>query len=146
MNSLLRGWYRCWGKRLIDILVSTILLLCVFPILIIVSLIIKLDSSGPIFFVQKRIGLNGKSFNLYKFRTMIHRPRLPKKEIYGRDMEVTRFGYWLRRFKIDELPQLINVLKGDMSIVGPRPGLPSQLSDYDNNGKKRFLFVLVLQD
>jgi len=139
LNQTLRTNYRRWGKRFLDIVISGVALFVLWPVLVLVSLIIKLDSPGPVLFVQKRVGLNGRVFNIYKFRTMTHRHRLPTGEIFGRDREVTRAGYWLRRFKIDELPQLINVLKGDMSIVGPRPGLPSQLLEYDENGKKRLL-------
>lgn len=129
-----------WGKRALDLLVSSLVLILLAPILVIVALLVRLTTDGPVFFIQQRIGRNGTLFEVYKFRTMTHQPRVPNREIIGCDIEVTSVGYWLRRFKIDELPQLLNVLKGNMSIVGPRPGLPSQLPDFDENGNKR-LFV-----
>lgn len=88
-------------------------------------------------FRQERAGLNGKPFVVFKFRTMTDKPRKVDREIFSGDPEVTRIGFWLRRLKLDELPQLINVLNGDMSIVGPRPGMVSQISKLDQNGRHR---------
>ncbi|MBS4536127.1 sugar transferase [Clostridium sp. D2Q-14] len=113
-------------KRLIDILISTIGLIITLPINIIVSILIKIDSKGPILFKQKRITLNNKEFYIYKFRTMVDDaekltgPTLSDKE----DPRITKVGKFLRSSRIDEIPQLFNVLKGDMSIVGPRPERP----------------------
>ncbi len=109
-------------KRLFDFIFSFVFLILLFPFFIILSLFIILDSKGGIFFKQIRVGKDGKDFNILKFRTM--HTGADKKgllTIGKKDMRVTRIGYYLRRYKLDELPQLINILKGDMSIVGPRP-------------------------
>lgn len=109
-------------KRLFDIISSFTGLLFLFPLFIAISIFIKLDSAGPVFFKQKRIGRNFKPFLLYKFRSMV--ADAPQKGLAitcGGDPRITKVGRFLRKTKIDELPQLINVLKGDMSIVGPRP-------------------------
>jgi exopolysaccharide biosynthesis polyprenyl glycosylphosphotransferase len=121
------------AKRLIDIVVSTGLLLALTPLLATVILLIRLDSPGPIFFAQERVGFNKRRFRILKFRTMVHGSDQQQQmleelnEAEGpvfkikNDPRVTRVGRFLRRFSIDELPQLFNVLKGDMSLVGPRP-------------------------
>jgi lipopolysaccharide/colanic/teichoic acid biosynthesis glycosyltransferase len=112
-------------KRTFDIFFSLVGLIFLSPLLILISIFIKVDTSGPILFKQTRIGKDFKPFNIYKFRTMVvdasskGLPLTPKD-----DPRITRFGKVLRRTKIDELPQLINVLKGDMSFVGPRPEVP----------------------
>jgi lipopolysaccharide/colanic/teichoic acid biosynthesis glycosyltransferase len=124
---------------MIDIIVAFAALIALSPLILLSLIIVKLDSKGPIFFYQDRLGLNGKIFRVLKIRTMTDLKRIPNKEILHGDAEVTTVGAFLRRFKIDELPQLINVLKGDMSIVGPRPGLPSQKDEFDCNGIKRLL-------
>jgi exopolysaccharide biosynthesis polyprenyl glycosylphosphotransferase len=120
-------------KRTVDIVVSVTALLFFLPLLAIVALLIKLDSSGPILFVQERLGLNKRRFKLYKFRTMVQGAEqmidalADKNEMAGpafkitHDPRMTNLGKWLRKYSIDELPQLLNVLKGDMSLVGPRP-------------------------
>ena len=126
------GW-QLLLKKLIDICGSTILLLAATPLLLIVALLIKLDSPGPVFFRQERVGLHKRRFQLIKFRTMVEgadrqQPLLehlneadgPVFKIKD-DPRMTRLGKFLRRFSIDELPQLFNVLKGEMSLVGPRP-------------------------
>ncbi len=117
------------------------ILILVAPLLACVAALIRLDSKGPVFFLQDRLGHEGRIFRAFKFRTMTDRPRVPVKEIYGRDDEVTRVGYWLRRFKIDELPQLLNVVTGEMSIVGPRPALPRQINEYDEQSRRRLLVL-----
>jgi exopolysaccharide biosynthesis polyprenyl glycosylphosphotransferase len=109
-------------KRFLDIFISVTSLLLLSPLLILVAIIVKLSSKGPILFLQERIGLNGKSFRIIKFRTMVTNaesegPQLSSKN----DKRITRFGMFLRRARIDEFPQFINVIKGDMSLVGPRP-------------------------
>jgi lipopolysaccharide/colanic/teichoic acid biosynthesis glycosyltransferase len=129
--------YRTFGKRLFDLVAAAAGLVVLAPVLVLVAVLVRLDSAGPALFIQERLGKNGKVFRAYKFRTMTHRRRDVHQEIFGKTDEVTRIGYWLRRFKIDELPQLMNVLKGDMSVVGPRPALPSQLSQYNDTGKRR---------
>jgi undecaprenyl phosphate N,N'-diacetylbacillosamine 1-phosphate transferase len=131
--------YRTLGKRLFDLALAIPALFLLSPLLALAACLVRLDSEGPALFIQERLGQHGRVFRIYKFRTMIDRPRTPDHEIVGRDPEVTKVGYWLRRFKIDELPQLINVLKGDMSIVGPRPDLPEQLSAYDEIERRRLM-------
>lgn len=124
-------------KRFFDIFSSLIVLLFGAPFFLIIALFIILDSKGGVFFKQVRVGKNGKEFDLFKFRTM--KPdseSLGQITVGGRDPRVTRVGYWLRKFKIDEFPQLINVLIGDMSIVGPRPEVPKYVSLYTTQQKK----------
>ena len=133
--------YRMYIKRLLDIVISLMALIFLSPVLILVALMIKLDSNGPIFFIQKRLGKNMKMFNIYKFRTMVPDAVKYQKvgvEVKGDDFRITRIGKILRRFKIDELAQLINVLKGDMSIVGPRPTLPEYIDHYEEWELRRF--------
>jgi lipopolysaccharide/colanic/teichoic acid biosynthesis glycosyltransferase len=107
-------------KRIFDLVVSIIALFVLLVPFLIVSAFIKLDSKGPVFFMQERLGYGRKIFKVFKFRTMTHRNR-DIAQVYKNDPEVTKVGAILRRFKIDELPQIINVLLGHMSIVGPRP-------------------------
>ncbi len=109
-------------KRLFDIVASGLGLIMLSPLFLIVAIWIKLDSPGPVFFRQVRVGRYNKDFRIFKFRTMrVGSDKGSQITIGGRDPRVTRAGYWLRKFKIDELPQLINVFIGDMSLVGPRP-------------------------
>jgi undecaprenyl phosphate N,N'-diacetylbacillosamine 1-phosphate transferase len=129
--------YRTFGKRLLDLAITLPVLLLAAPLLLFAAIWVRLDSAGPIFFLQERLGYRGRVFRVYKFRTMTDRPRESTKEIYGRDAEVTTSGFWLRRFKIDELPQLLNVISGDMSIIGPRPALPRQIEEYDAHSRRR---------
>ncbi|MCG9881755.1 MAG: sugar transferase [Bacteroidia bacterium] len=107
-------------KRLVDIIISSFALIILFFPFLITSLLIMIDSEGPVFFMQERLGIGKKKFKVFKFRTMTHKDRTIK-QVFKNDPEVTKLGKYLRRFKIDELPQIINVFKGDMSIVGPRP-------------------------
>ncbi len=112
-------------KRIFDIIMSLIGIIILSPIFIIVSIIISIGSSGNILFLQKRVGRDEKEFNIYKFRTMINdAEKLGKQITVGNDTRITKVGSILRKFKIDELPQLFNVFKGDMSLVGPRPEVP----------------------
>jgi exopolysaccharide biosynthesis polyprenyl glycosylphosphotransferase len=108
-------------SRVLSLIVSAVGLIALAPVLGLVVLLIKLDSRGPVFFIQERVGLGGRTFKLIKFRTM-HPVSRPKSE-WERDNcdRITRLGDWLRRFRVDELPQLVNVLRGDMNLVGPRP-------------------------
>ena len=109
-------------KRLFDILLSGLGLVIISPLLLIVAIWIELDSPGPIFYRQVRVGRYNKDFRIFKFRSMrIGSDKGSLVTIGGRDPRITRSGYFIRKFKIDELPQLINVLVGDMSLVGPRP-------------------------
>lgn len=126
--------YRLFGKRLIDILLSTIgLLICGIPMLFI-ALIIKLTSPGPAIFKQKRLGKNQKIFTVYKFRTMVnHAYEIGGIATRSDDARITKVGSFLRRTSIDELPQMINILKGNMAIIGPRPILDVEFEPYKNN-------------
>ncbi len=129
-------------KRVMDIVLSLIMLVVFSPIMLIAAIAIKLDSKGPILFKQVRSGLNGRKFTLYKFRTMVVGAEMKKRELekmnemdgpvfkIRHDPRITRVGAFLRKTSIDEIPQLFNVLKGDMSIVGPRPPLPVEVELY----------------
>ena len=129
--------YSNFLKNLIDRLVSLILCIILFMPFIIISLIILFTSKGPIFFIQDRLGFKGKVFKIIKFRTMIDKKRETHNEIYQNDNELTSVGILLRKFKIDELPQLFNVLRGEMSLVGPRPALPDHINIYENESHNR---------
>ena len=111
-------------KRLFDIIFSLVGIVFLLPIFIVVSILIKIDSLGPIFFLQKRVGLNGDIFKIIKFRTMRVNHNNSLTITVENDMRITRIGKILRKYKIDEIPELINVLIGDMSFVGPRPDVP----------------------
>ena len=133
-------------KRVLDVLFSLSGLLLLFPILVIVSLAIKIESKGPIIFKQERLGIDGKVFKIYKFRSM--KVDAEKDSVglfnYSEDPRVTRVGKFIRKTSIDELPQLLNVLIGDMSLVGPRPAVTYELGDFDTLNKrykKRFMVL-----
>lgn len=115
-------------KRILDFSLSLLIIVCSSPVLLILCLLIKLDSSGPILFKQKRIGKNKKNFNILKFRTMkINTPNdMPTHLLEKPDFYITRTGKFLRKTSLDELPQLFNILRGEMSIIGPRPALWNQ--------------------
>lgn len=111
-------------KRSFDLLVSVAGLVFLAPFFLLFALAIKTDSAGPVFYLQERVGKGGKLFRLFKFRTMtVHADRATAITVGQRDPRITSVGLFLRRFKLDELPQLINVIKGEMSLVGPRPEL-----------------------
>ena len=130
-------------KRVIDIVCSLSGLLLLSPVLIIVSILIKLESDGPIIFSQDRIGYKGQKFKMYKFRSMVVNAEELKKKLAERnemsgpmfkmknDPRVTKVGKFIRKTSIDELPQLINILKGEMSLVGPRPSLPKEVKEFE---------------
>jgi FlaA1/EpsC-like NDP-sugar epimerase/lipopolysaccharide/colanic/teichoic acid biosynthesis glycosyltransferase len=127
------------AKRLIDILLSSIGLMILIPFLPIIGLFIKLDSNGPVFFPLQRVGKNMKNFKMYKFRTMIDTPIEVGESVSPQfDPRVTSFGRFLRRTKINELPQLINILKGEMTFVGPRPEAPDLAELYPEEAKRVF--------
>mgnify|MGYP003688810255 CR=1 FL=1 len=125
-----------FSKRIFDIVSSLIALVIFSPLIIIISLWIALDSRGGIFYRQIRVGKNQKEFGLYKFRSM--RPNSDKagQITVGNDSRVTKVGKFIRKFKIDEVPQLINILKGDMSVVGPRPEVPKYVNMYSEEQLK----------
>jgi exopolysaccharide biosynthesis polyprenyl glycosylphosphotransferase len=147
-------------KRTSDIVIAALALLLAAPLWLLIALLIKLDSRGSVFYLQERVGMDGRLFLCYKFRTMnpgadskVHR-EYQKQFIAGRaeanlgdgeqpvykfqsDARITRVGRWLRRASLDEIPQLFNVLRGDMSIVGPRPPIPYEVEDYELWHRKR---------
>ena len=134
------SFYARFGKRLFDLVLSAAALGALAPFMLVTAAMIRLTSRGPALFVQERLGRHAKLFRAYKFRTMTDRPRqFDTLYFTGDSTEITAIGRLLRRTKLDELPQLINVLKGDMSIVGPRPQLEVQLKDFDDNARLRLL-------
>ena len=120
------------AKRRFDIVASAAGLVALLPVLLLIALAVKLDSRGPVFFRQKRAGRHGATFRIHKFRTMVEgAEHMTKQHITAAgDERVTRVGRFLRRHKLDELPQLIDVLRGRMSLVGPRPQVPAQIAKY----------------
>jgi lipopolysaccharide/colanic/teichoic acid biosynthesis glycosyltransferase len=124
-------------KRIFDLSFTLLGLPFLLPILVIIALLIKLEDGGPIFFVQKRVGYKGKSFLMWKFRTMVVDAEKKGSLItVGKDPRITKVGYFLRKFKLDEFPQLINVLKGEMSLVGPRPEVEKYVNLYTSEQRK----------
>ena len=130
--------YNKYFKDLIDFLISGMLLLLLSPLLLLVGFLVKITSEGPIFFKQQRLGKHKKKILVYKFRTMTNKQREVGKTIIGKAEGVTSLGFYLRRFKIDELPQLINVIKGEMSLVGPRPNVEKNLAQMTPNEMSRY--------
>ena len=146
----LKGW-QGFLKRAIDIMGGAVGLVLVSPLLALVAIAVKVESRGPVFFTQDRVGQGGRRFRIIKFRTMVNgaekrRDELLSRSLYSdprlfkmpRDPRITRLGRWLRRTSIDELPQLVNVLRGEMSLVGPRPPLPSEVALYEEHHYARF--------
>ena len=139
-----RPWYSYSStlKRLLDLGLACVVLLATLPLWLAIAVAIKLDSPGPVFFVQERVGFRGRRFRFYKFRTMGHGAERLKagirhlNEVSGpvfklrTDPRVTRIGRMLRRSSLDELPQLINIVRGEMSLVGPRPPIPEEVAQY----------------
>jgi len=139
------------AKRFIDIIVSLLAVIAFLPVGIIISILIKIDSKGPIFFSHRRLGVNKKYINVYKFRTMVENSAeifknftKEQKEEYERnfklddDPRLTRIGKFLRKTSLDELPQLLNILNGDMTLVGPRPIVEKEIKKYGNFAGKLF--------
>jgi lipopolysaccharide/colanic/teichoic acid biosynthesis glycosyltransferase len=147
MNSELHGqvhksFYERILKRILDVILTVPALIALAPLFLVVAVLIKLEDSGSVFYGQKRVGRNGKTIDILKFRSMSYRlTRIPGEagELVGANDEITNIGRWIRRLKIDELPQLFSVVTGDMSIIGPRPCLPENVSEFDVNGHKRLL-------
>jgi len=118
-------------KRIFDIVFSCLGLIFLAPVLVVLAIIIKLDSKGPVLFIQPRVGLNNKDFNIFKFRTMqMESDKKGLLTLGNKDSRITKVGYFLRRYKIDEFPQLLNIVIGDMSFVGPRPELRKYVNYY----------------
>lgn len=135
--------YKRWIKRTVDILLSLLGLLFLWLPMLIVALLVRLDSPGPALFRQKRLGLNGREYEMYKFRSMCVNAEHTGSGVYSGkgDSRVTRMGRILRATSIDELPQLVNILKGDMSFIGPRPPLtyhPWPLEEYTPQQRRMF--------
>ncbi|MFD3166285.1 sugar transferase [Herpetosiphon sp. NSE202] len=127
------------SKRWFDLIVAGLALVLLSPLLLLIAGAIKLTSRGPIFYNRPRVGLAGHEFPFYKFRTMVvnaERQGLGL-EIAHNDQRITRVGQWLRRWSFDELPQLVNVLRGEMSLIGPRPSLPEQVARYTPAERQR---------
>lgn len=126
-------------KRGLDLLISFFGLLILAPVFLLIALAIKLDSPGPVFFRQERVGKNERLFKIFKFRTMVEGAQEKGAGVFveEEDPRITRTGKFLRNTSLDELPQLINILKGEMSLVGPRPTLRYQVENYDERQKGR---------
>jgi lipopolysaccharide/colanic/teichoic acid biosynthesis glycosyltransferase len=130
------------AKRLFDLLGAALGLLLLSPLMLAISVAIKLDTRGPVFFRQQRVGRHGLSFRIHKFRTMVaDAPQRGPALTVGDDARITRSGRWLRRTRLDELPQLIDVLAGHMSLVGPRPEVPMYVAHYPAALRERALSV-----
>lgn len=138
-----------WGKRLFDLFGSTLLILLTSPIMLAVAIAVKLNDGGPVFFRQVRVGKDGKHFRCFKFRSMVVDAERLLTQLRSRnesdgvlfkmtkDPRITRVGHFIRRFSLDELPQLFNVFRGEMSLVGPRPALPSEVEQYEDHVRRR---------
>ena len=124
-------------KRLFDLMITIPMLLLVSPFFLIIALLIKLGSKGPVFYMQTRVGINSRDFKIFKFRTMqMNADKAGLLTVGGRDPRVTPIGYFLRKYKLDELPQLLNVLFGSMSLVGPRPEVRKYVDLYNVEQQK----------
>ena len=125
--------YKVVFKNIIDFLIALTAFILLSPLLLVVAIAIKIDSNGPIFFKQPRLGKNGSVFKIYKFRSMVADQSKFKKttKIYENDPRITKVGRFIRKTSIDELPQLINIIKGEMSFIGPRPPLPHFPKEFD---------------
>lgn len=135
--------YKHFIKRMIDIIIAIIILILLLPVFFITAIAIKIESKGPVIFKQQRLGLNGKVFNIYKFRSMFQNAEHTGSGVYSGkdDARVTKIGRILRATSIDELLQVVNMLKGDMSLIGPRPPLtyhPWSIDKYTDEQKRMF--------
>lgn len=129
-------------KRVFDLLFSSTALILTSPLLLLLAVWVRLDSTGPILFRQRRVGLDGRLFSIHKFRTMsVDAERIGPQITVGEDSRITRSGKLLRKYKLDELPQLIDVLVGDMSMVGPRPEVPKYMDLYPAETRQKVLSV-----
>ena len=124
-------------KRVFDFTVSALIILFILPLIFIFGILVSLESRGPVFYRQERLGKNGCNFALFKLRSMHVNNNRKENQVLKDHPDITKVGLFIRRFKIDELPQLINVLIGDMSLVGPRPCLPSLKEKFDKNAYYR---------
>lgn len=150
-NIKLPGKGYFFVKRIMDVILSFIALVVLSPVLLITALAIKIESPGPVVFVQKRVGMNGKEFDMYKFRSMCMDAEEKLKKLQHKnetegptfkmqeDPRITKVGHFIRKYSVDELLQLVNILKGDMSIIGPRPAIPREVVQYGEFDKLRLL-------
>jgi len=128
------GFYFRVGKRLFDLFLSIPSLFILSPVFLLSAILIKLDTPGPIIFTHTRAGQNGRPFKLYKFRTMVKdASKLGPPITYANDMRITKIGRLLRKFKVDEMLQIINIVKGDMSVIGPRPEIKKYIDIYEKD-------------
>ncbi|MBE0675146.1 MAG: sugar transferase [Bacteroidales bacterium] len=136
-------FYKAVVKSFADRLIALFALVILLPLFVLVAVLIKLDSNGPVFFRQNRLGRNGTIFRIYKFRSMkLHTLGKTGTKLFENDPRITRVGKYIRKTSIDELPQLLNVIKGEMSFIGPRPPVtyfPKEYKDYTEFEKQRFL-------
>ncbi len=123
-------------KRIFDTILSLVGLILLSPFMIIIAILIKIDSKGPVFFKQVRVTKNGREFKIFKYRTMRVGSDKYSQITVGKDNRITKIGAFLRKYKLDEIPQLINVLLGDMSLVGPRPEVPKYVALYTDEQKE----------
>lgn len=124
-------FYQRYIKRFLDFVLALLGIIFLLPIFIVIAILIKKEDGGSVLFKQVRVGQNGKPFKIYKFRTMVENAeKLGSQVTKGDDPRITKIGKFLRKYKLDELPQLLNVLKGDMSLVGPRPEVPKYVEAY----------------
>jgi exopolysaccharide biosynthesis polyprenyl glycosylphosphotransferase len=138
----LTSWHYGIAKRMVDLIVSSLALVLISPLLVLIAFLIRLDSPGSAFFIQKRVGRNGELFNIYKFRSMYtDAPKYDFSPTMSSDPRITRIGRFLRRTSLDELPQLINVFLGSMSLVGPRPEMPFIVQDYTSEQRQRLQVI-----
>jgi exopolysaccharide biosynthesis polyprenyl glycosylphosphotransferase len=136
------SWHYAIAKRMIDLIVSILTIALISPLLFIIALIVKLDSPGPALFTQRRVGRDGKLFNIYKFRSMYaDSPMYDFSPANSSDLRITRVGRFLRQTSLDELPQLFNVILGNMSLVGPRPEMPFIVQEYTPEHRQRLHVV-----
>ena len=127
-------------KRIFDIVMSLIILIILFPIMIILAICIKVDSKGPVFYRQERVTTNGKLFRIFKFRTMVQNAdKIGNLVTVGEDKRITRVGKFIRKFRLDEFPQLLNIITGDMSFVGTRPEVKKYVDQYSDCMKATLL-------
>ncbi len=136
----LSSFYAKRGKYLLDFVAAFFLILLFSPFMIVIAILIKLTSRGPIFFSHKRVGINNKLFVIHKFRSLhIDTPSYSEKPDSTEDIRITSVGKWIRKTSLDELPQLFNVIKGEMSLVGPRPEMPFLAENYEEWENQRHL-------
>ena len=136
MKGKLSSFYARFGKSIFDYVITPIIIFFLSPLMILIAILIKVSSKGTVLFRQKRVGLHNRLFAMYKFRSMyIEAPAYSEKPDSSDDPRITPIGRWIRKYSLDELPQLFNVLKGEMSLVGPRPEMPflaEEYSDWEN--------------